>query len=181
MGTYKHGKPNEEIELVELRKLLGKSLMNLQYKAYVILLYWLGCRRSEPLEVKEQDVEETEESIFITIPAFKGGERGGPIELPKALYGIEFLREVWKQTPQNMRLFRFSDKTGYRIIKRLLPKKSPHWLRHNRVTKLRKKRDQGEISTDDIKSFTGIKSDATIERYGLKTKSGIHKVAKILD
>ena len=181
MGTYKHGKPNEEIELAELRKALGKTMMSLHYKAYVILLYWLGCRRSEPLEVRYENVEETENSLFITIPAFKGGERGGPIELPLSLYGMQFLREAWKQTPKGARLFRFSSKTGYRIIKRLFPKKSPHWLRHNRLTKLRKKRDRGEISTDDIKSFTGIRSDSTIERYGMKTKKGIHKVAQVLE
>ena len=181
MGKYKHGKPNEEIDLRDLRKALRKSMMNLIYKAYVILLYWIGCRRSEPLEVTQQDIEEKNGSLFVTIPAFKGGERGGPVELPLSLYGVEAIRTVWKDTPRGLPIFRFCDKTGYRIIKRLFPKKSPHWLRHNRLTKLRQKRDRGEITTDDIKSFTGIKTDATIERYGMKTKSGIHKVAQALD
>lgn len=94
---------------------------------------------------------------------------------------MPLIRQVWKATREGGRLFPFSDKTGYRIIKRLWPKKSPHWLRHNRLTKLRRKRDLGQISTGDIKSFTGIKSDSTIERYGMKTESGIHKVAQALE
>jgi len=181
MGKYKYGKPNREIELQELRKALEKSFLSLPYQAYIILLYWIGCRRSEPLFVRKEDVKEKNGILYIDIPALKGGERGGAVELPLSLFGVPIIREVWQHTPKGARLFRFSDKTGYRKVKKLFPKKSPHWLRHNRLTKLRKKRDMGEISTDDIKAFTGIRSDKTIEHYGMKTPQGIHKVAQVLD
>lgn len=181
MGKYKYGKPNAEIDLEDLKKALGRSYLNLVYKAYVILLYWVGCRRSEPLEIKREDVVEKDGVLYMNIPAFKGGERGGLVELPLSLFGVYLIKEVWQLTPKGAKLFCFSDKTGYRKVKKLFPRKTPHWLRHNRLTKLRAKRDIGEITTDDIKSFTGIKSDSTIERYGMKTKSGIHKVAKVLD
>ena len=181
MGKYKYGKPNREIEQEQLAKALEKSYLGLQYRAYIILLYWIGCRRSEPLSVKTEDVREKNGSLFIEIPAFKGGQRGGAVELPLGLYGVNYVRELWKATPEGSRLFRFSDKTGYRKVKRLFPRKSPHWFRHNRLTKLRRKRDQGEVSTDDIKSFTGIRSDSTIEHYGMQTRSGVHKVAQALD
>ena len=181
MGKYKYGKPNAEIDLADFKKGLKNSKLNLVYRAYLILLFWIGCRRSEPLEVRREDVEQKGESLFIIIPAFKGGERGGPVELPLSLFGVEVIKQVWLKTREGKRVFPFCDKTGYRKFKELFPKKSPHWLRHNRLTKLRRKRDQGEVSTDDIKSFTGIKSDATIERYGMKTKSGIHKVAQVLE
>jgi len=75
----------------------------------------------------------------------------------------------------------FSDKTGYRIIKKLFPGKTPHWLRQNRITKLRKKIDRKGVSLDDVKSFTGIKSDSTLQRYDMKTKEVIHRVAQVLD
>lgn len=181
MGKYKHGIPNEEIELKELKRTLVKSQLSLHYKAYVILLYWLGCRRSEPMFIFKEDVEEKDGSLYMTIPALKGGKRGGPVEFPLTLHGISFIREVWMKTRKEKKLFPFCDKTGYRIIKRLFPKKTPHWLRHNRLTKLRKKRDRGEITTDNIKSFTGIRRDSTIERYGMKTERGIHKIAQVLD
>lgn len=181
MGRYKYGKPDEEIELQQLRTVLEKSYLSLDYKAYIIILYWVGCRRSEPLFIMKEDVEEKNGCLYITIPALKGGERAGPVELSLSLYGMNLVKLVWLQTLEGTRLFRFSDKTGYRKVKRLFPKKSPHWLRHNRLTKLRRKREQGEISIDDIKSFTGIKTDFTIEHYGMKTKIGIHKVAQVLE
>jgi len=194
MPIYHYGRqilksPNSETELEEFRKAMDRSMMNAPYKAYAVMLYWLGCRRSEPLFLRKEDIEETKDALFVDISVkadiphsrLKKGLTGGPVELPRHLYGVELIRTVWKATPKGCRLFRFCDKTGYRIVKRLFPKKSPHWLRHNRITKLRKKRDKGIVSTDDIKSFTGIKRDATIERYGMKTKSGIHKVAQVLE
>lgn len=181
MGTYKHGKPNQEIEITELSKALKRSVFELAYQAYIILLYWLGCRRSEPLFIRKEDVKEKNGVLYIDIPALKGGERGGSVELPLSLYGVDMIKEVWEQTPAGARVFRFCDKTGYRKVVALLPKKTPHWLRHNRLTKLRRRRDRGEISTDDIKAYTGIKSDSTIEHYGMKTPHGIHKVAQVLD
>ena len=41
-------------------------------------------------------------------------------------------------------------------------------------------RDKGLLSTDDIKSWTGIRRDTTIEHYGMITKKGIHKISNIL-
>jgi len=181
VGKYKHGKPNEEIDLAKLKKRLSKVHLKLRHRAYVMLLYWVGCRRGEPLSIKKEDLTETNGVLFVNIPAFKGGERGGAIELPLTCYGADIVRQVWQKTKKGRKLFPFVDQTGYRTVKKLFPEKSPHWFRHNRLTKLRRKRDEGKISTDDIKSFTGIKQDATIERYGMKTKGGIHKVAQVLD
>lgn len=53
-------------------------------------------------------------------------------------------------------------------------------MRYNRITKLRKLRDQKVIDTDAIKSWTGIKRDATIEGYGLKTQEKIQAVAEAM-
>jgi len=193
MGKYKHGKPNEEITLAELQgKLKGKRL-SVRRKAYVILLYWLGCRRSEPLVLRKEDIEQHGESLFISIhyrmkdgepikfSRGKKGQCGGPVELNLKLWGADKIKEVWQKTRRKRKIFPFSSKTAYRIIKNLWPKRSPHWLRYQRVTKLRRKRDLNLLSIDEIKSFTGIRRDSTIEGYGLKTKADIHKVAQQLD
>lgn len=194
MPLYKHGTqilkhPNREIDLTDFKRALQRSMMSPLYKAYAVLLYWLGCRRSEPLYLRREDIEESEGTLYIDITVnretphsrLKNGLAAGPIDLPLSLFGMEFVRAVWKATPEGAKIFRFSDKTGYRIIKRLFPNKSPHWLRHNRLTKLRKERDRGKLSIDDIKSFTGIRRDSTIEGYGMKTKPGIHKVTRVLE
>ncbi len=181
MGKYKHGKPNEEINLETFKRKLERSKLRLRYKAYAVLLYWIGCRRSEPLQILKEHVTEKDGALFIEIPALKGGERGGPVELSSSLYGVDFVEKVWKKTRKKRKLFPFCSMTGYRVIKSLFPKKTPHWLRHNRVTKLRRKIDGDLLTLDDVKSFTGIKSDSTIQHYGMKTTKGIHRVSKALD
>ena len=182
MGKYKNGKPNREIPIKEFIKYLdhGKFLKHF-HKAYFVLLYWIGCRRSEPLNMTKEDLQEKEGSLWIDIPAFKRGERGGKIELPLDLPGVEILKQRWLKCRKNRRMFPFATATTWRIIHRINPKISPHWLRHNRITGFRRLKDQGKISTDDIKSWTGIKMDSTIEHYGMRTQDGIHKVSKVLN
>ncbi len=192
MGQYKHGKPDEEIELADFKERLEKSKLSRRKKAYLILLYWLGCRRTEPLVIKKEDIEEDEGSLFISIHyrmsqgkpiPFSRGKRGlagGPVEVSLSLFGMQLVKEVWRKTRKGRRVFPFSGKTGYRAVKTLYPQRTPHWFRYNRVTKLRKKLGN-ELTIDEIKSFTGIRRDTTIQDYGLKTRAGIHKVSQHLD
>jgi len=193
MGKYKHGKPDEEIDRADLEKKLLNCRLPLRQKAYIVLLYWLGCRRKEPMAILKEDVEEKEGSLFISIhfrkddqgnriPFSRGkrGQAGGPSELPLKLFGVDLIKDVWQKTRKGKLLFPFSDVTGYRAVKKLWPKKTPHWLRYNRVTKLRKMLGR-ETTIDGIKSFTGIKRDTTIQNYGLKTKADIHKIADLLE
>lgn len=193
MGSYKFGKPDSEIDLEDFKTRLNQTKLSLRKKAYAILLYWMGCRRSEPLVIKKEDIEEREGSLFISIhyrknennepilfSRAKRGQAGGPTEIPLQLFGVDLVKTVWQKTKQGRKLFPFSDKTGYRVIKQLYPKKTPHWLRYNRITKLRKMLGD-KLTIDDIKSFTGIRRDATVQDYGLKTRAGIHKISKVLE
>ena len=180
LGKYKHGKPNKEIDVVDLKLAIDTQHLKLRHEAYAVLLYWVGCRRCEPLEILKEHVIENDGILEIVIPAKKSGERGGSLDLSLSYYGVEKIREVWIKTKKGRPLFPFSAKTGYRIVKKLFPKKTPHWFRHNRVTKLRKKLGN-ELTIDEIKSFTGIRRDTTIQNYGMKTKAGIHKVSQHLE
>ena len=182
LGKYKHGKPNREISIKEFVEFLDKGEFDKpSHKAFFVLIFWIGCRRSEPLKMIKEDIRESEGSLFVKIPAFKRGERGGEIELPLDFPGMEFIKKRWLKTNKKRRLFPFSTSTSWRIVKRIDNKLSPHWFRHNRITKLRKLKDQGKISQDDIKSWTGLKRDATIEGYGMTTQQGIHKISKVLN
>ena len=193
MGKYKDGKPDEEIMFQDFRDKVSNCDLPLGQKAYVVMLYWLGCRRSEPLVILKEDVEEKDGSLFVSIhyrvddkgerirySRGKRGQAGGAVELPLTRFGVSLIEEVWHRTKRGKRLFTFSDKTGYRAIKKLWPKKTPHWLRYTRITKLRKKLGN-ELTIDAIKSFTGIRRDTTIQNYGLKTRADIHKIAGLLD
>lgn len=181
MGRYKHGRPDSKIELKDLMKRTDVVGLSVMKKAYVALLFWVGCRRSEPLKVLKEEVREDDGALYMTLPAFKGGRRGGDIMLPLHRWGMSEVKKVWELTKSKKRLFPFCSKTGYRVVKKLFPKKTPHWLRHTLITTLREKRDQGLITTDQIKAYTGITQDSTIERYGLKTHAGVEKVASVLD
>jgi len=189
---YEHGAPDKEIDLTEFQTVIEKAKANHEskrYIAYTILLYWIGCRRSEPIGIKKkgipgivkEDIREENGSLFVKIPAFKHGQRGGENELPLNYYGIDVIKQVWQSTKEGRRIFPFTDRTGYNFIKKQFPNKTPHHFRHNRITKLRKKIDGKTVSVDDVKSWTGIKSDRTIQHYGMKTQEGIHRVANVLD
>jgi len=209
LGKYKFGKPDQEIELEDFKQKLNDSRLPKRQKAYLVVLYWFGCRRSEPLVIQKEDIEQKEDRLFITIsyryadpqleeervkahkqsdvkiPRIpysreKHGQAGGPTELPLSYFGVDLIREVWLQTNKARKVFPFSDKTGYRAFKKLYPTKTPHWARYTRVTRLRKKLGS-ELSIDAVKSFTGIRRDSTIENYGLKTKADIHKIADMLE
>jgi integrase len=179
MGKYKHGKPNQETEPEELKEALEKGYFAspLMHKSYLAALYWIGARRTEPLEVKKEDVTLEADRLAIVIPAKKHGQRGGAVKLPLSWLGVELIKERWEKTRPGKKLWPFKTSTAYLIIKRIWPEKSPHWLRHNRITKLRRLRDEKKLGLDHIKSWTGIKSDRTIEGYGMKTQEKINEVA----
>lgn len=182
MGKYKHGKPNKEISIPEfINYLKNAKFLKLSHKAWFVLVYWIGCRRTEPLNIVKEDITEKDNILFLEIPAKKDGERGGKIELPMHLPGMEIVKKRWMATRKKRRLFPFETSTSWRIIKRIDETLSPHWFRHNRLTKFRRLLDQGKISKDDIKSFTGIKSDRTIENYGMVTQDGVHRASKVLN
>jgi integrase len=183
MGKYKHGKPNKEITLEEFQEALDskKFADPLMHRSYLAVLFWIGARRSEPLNMVKEDIREEEGSLLLKIRALKHGERGGEVELPLSWPGVQFIKERWMKTRATRKLWPFTYQTAYRIVKRIWPERTPHWLRWKTVTVMRRLRDQGKISTDDIKSWTGIKSDRTIEGYGIKSQAGIHKVSQVLN
>lgn len=196
MGKYNDGKPDEEITFEDFKEKITKSKLSWRKKAYLVVLYWLGCRRSEPLVIMKDDIEEKDDSLFMSIhyrldkdgkpipySRGKGGLAGGPIELPLTHFGVDLIKKAWQKTKKGKRVFPFSDSTGYRAMKKLWPKKTPHWLRYKRITELRKRigKEKDGLTIDAIKSFTGIRRDITIQNYGLKTKADIHKIAGLLE
>lgn len=121
MGSYKHGKPNEEMDVEELRRAIEKGSFTKPFlhKSYVAALFWIGAKRTEPLQVRKEDVQLKDGALHVTIPAFKHGERGGEIVLPLSWYGIPLILQRWKHTRPGQRLWPFSTSTAWRIIKRL--------------------------------------------------------------
>ena len=193
MARYrKENKPNKELDIADFQKRIEDSKLTLRKKAYAILLYWIGCRRTELLEIDEEKYKPCkslrkesvkEENGFLLISnlvAKKGGHRAETISLPLTLYGMDIVKEVWQRTKSGKLLFPFQTSTAYRIIKTLYPDKYPHWMRYNRNTKIRRQIDGKTFSLDDAKAFTGIRSDRTMQTYGMTTNEGAKRVGAVL-
>lgn len=180
---YKYGKPDEPISKVDLEHALkeGHFASPLKHKSYLVITALIGSRKTEALEIFREDIRHSGDSLFVKIPAKKHGQRGGELELPLSWPGMDLVHQQWQRTRAGKKVWRMSPSTAWRIVKRVFPKKSPHHLRWTVITELRAAKDERLITTDEIKSWTGIKRDATIEGYGLKTQAGIHRISEILD
>ena len=180
---YQFGKPNEPITPEDLRLAIqeGYFAKPLPHKSYLILTVHIGSRKGELLECVKEDFDFQDEVLILDVPAFKWGERAaGGLDIPLSWFGMDIVRAQWKKARKGKRVWRFSRKTAWRIFKRVFPKKSPHHARWTFITAAREAKDRGELSTDDIKAWTGIKRDSTIEGYGLKTQAGVHKVSQAM-
>jgi integrase len=183
MGRYaKLGKPNRAITVEDLHAGLKKLEHEpLAYRAYLALVYWVGCRRGEPLRLLASDVYAEGFNLFIKhLPAFKRGHRAEVIELPLNLEGVDLIMLLAGEAKGNYPLFNFSSMTGYRIIVKALGV-YPHWLRYDRITKIRRTIDGKKVSIDDAKSFTGIRSDRTMQGYGMTTDEAARRVSAVLE
>jgi len=181
MGRYsKLGKPDREINPFQFQKLLDHCALKLEYKAYIALTYWVGCRRTEPLALKKEDITVLENDLLIrNLPAFKHGHRAEVLTLSMELSGIPLIAELATITRKGRKLFPFSGATAYRVVVSAMGV-YPHWLRYNRVTGIRRAIDGKNLSLDDAKSFTGIRSDRTMQGYGMTSNEGAARVSKIL-
>lgn len=179
---YKYGKPDEPITKADLERALkhGHFADPLKHKSYLVITALIGSRKTEALEIFKEDIRKGGSSLFVRIPAKKHGARGGEIELPLNWLGMDLVHQQWMKTRKGKRVWNFSPQTAWRIVKRVFPKKSPHHLRWTVITELRALKDSRMITIDEIKSWTGIRRDSTIEGYGLKTQAGIHKISEVL-
>ncbi|MCJ7459223.1 MAG: hypothetical protein MUP17_09550 [candidate division Zixibacteria bacterium] len=181
LHKYQFGKPDEPITKADLQAALehGRFTDALAHKSYLVITSAIGSRKTEALEIRKEDMHREGSSLYVKIPAKKHGARGGEIELPLSWLGMDLVLSQWMKTRAGKKVWRFSPATAWRIIKRVFPRKSPHHLRWSVITELRALKDARQITTDEIKSWTGIKRDSTIEGYGLKTQAGIHKISEV--
>lgn len=181
LHKYQFGKPSEPITKEQLAHALesGFFVEPLAHRSYLVITALIGSRKTEALEILKEDIRQEGSSLFVKIPAKKHGARGGEIELPLSWIGMDLVLEQWQKARKGKHIWNFTPSTAWRIVKRVFPKQSPHFLRWTVITELRALKDARQITTDEIKSWTGIKRDSTIEGYGLKTQAGIHRVSQI--
>jgi integrase len=93
---YKHGKQKGIMKLADFQQRLEASHASLEQKAYAILLWHTGVRKSEAYERIIDDVVIEPGVIVIDFhKRKKGGEEVPPLKIPRDFYGIEEYLVPW--------------------------------------------------------------------------------------
>lgn len=162
MPRYKK-KITRPLEFAEFRDAIQEETK--QRQAFLSILFFSGCRISEALALTSENISCTSETIYIEFHRLKGSKQTDPIPLPK----ITLLE--WICSTEG-KLFTFSRRTGYRIVKRWFPDLYPHYFRMNRITDISIKHGDAHVY-----SFTGICAQS-IDHY--RAKVDIKRVAESL-
>jgi integrase len=104
-----------------------------KHRAFSVLLYYTGVRKKEALRsVRDDFILREDKLIFDVGPRLKHGKHTPPLTLPLAAPYMNELYECVKDTEEDKRIFPYSDKTGYNIVRRVW--KYPHLFRLTRIT-----------------------------------------------
>jgi len=203
---YKYGKIDKPIDLEIFLKLLGRvaKVDTRGYPAEFIqallaLFYWTGLRKTEvlgrkPIKYKVKDgtrigeahpgllredmrVEGDALYVFsVDKNVLKHGKRVAPLVLPLSLPYVNLIVERWKKTKPTTRVFPITPICFWRICKRVDPKFTLHFLRHNRVTKFAA---NPKVSLADICAWTGL-SPQTVSEYMMRAGRFTKRTGQLL-
>jgi integrase len=134
-------------------------------QAFLSILFFAGVRISEALALTSDNVHCTRDTIFVEFFRLKGSKQTDPIPLPRT----DALVWICEQDGQ---LFPFSRTTGYRTVKKVFPKRYPHFFRMNRIVSISDK-----FGDATVYSYTGICANS-IDHY--RGKVDITRVGKAL-
>lgn len=133
-----------------------------QHKAYAVLLYYSGVRKKEGLRAVREDFQITPDAIMFDVgDRLKHSKKTPALKIPLAALGASELKQAIERTPKGKRVFPYSDKTGYNIIRRVY--KYPHWFRLSRITHFFLE----GWTIAQIRTWTGLTLDALEYYIGL--------------
>jgi len=182
MGKYKHGKQKRVMENPAFWNIIehGHFVKPRMHKAFVTLLWYVGCRVSEIIELTKAQFEITKDLVKIDIPAKKHGIERPPFQLNRKLpYVNELAEYIEARRGKKRKIFPFSRVTAWQIIKRCCgPKYYPHFFRLNRIVKFL---DNPNITLNEIRQWNAWKSLRTVENYLGYSERTIGKLSKTLD
>lgn len=109
------------------------KFIQLEHRAYCVLLYHSAVRKTEGLRVKREQFQITRSAIMFDVgPRMKHSKTTPALKIPlKAAYVSE-LKTVIEKTPRGNRVFPYCPKTAYNIVRRAF--KYPHLFRLSRIT-----------------------------------------------
>lgn len=159
---YKFGKQKKTLEPEAFAELMLKGhFAKISHRAFLVLLYYTGCRVSEILKLTIEDFEITNKEVHVNILASKKGVERPTFTLALSLPEMDWVYAVLKKTKKGSRPFPFSRQTAHNIVKRVLPHHYPHFFRLNRVVSFL---NQG-YPQNKIRIWFGWKKWETINNY----------------
>jgi integrase len=143
----------------------GINELPIARQAFLSILFFAGVRVSEALALESNDINCTQDTIYIQFFRLKGSKPTDPTPIPKT-HALSWL------CSQEGRLFSWCRKTGYNIVKRAFPTMYPHFFRQNRITKISEKHGDAFVY-----SYVGICAQS-IDHY--RGKVDIKKIGRAL-
>jgi hypothetical protein len=87
---YKYGKQKAIMTVEEFKEKLEASQVKLEQKAFLVLLWHSGARKSEVYERVKDDIEITDAHVIVDFhQRKKHGETVPPLKIPRKFYGVE--------------------------------------------------------------------------------------------
>jgi len=168
-------------------------------RALLALFYWTGLRKVEvlgrkPIKYKvdagvkvgrahpgllKEDMRIEDNALFvfsIDKKVLKHGKREAPLVLPLTLPYVDLIVERWRKTKPRTRVFPITTITFWRICKRIDPKFTVHFFRHNRVTKFAA---NPKVSLADICAWTGL-TPQTVSSYMMRAGRFTKRTGQLL-
>ena len=160
-----------------------------EVKELIAFLYLTGCRISEALRVKVEDVWlEGDDRACFRIPILKTGKGGKHvIKVSRNAPFLGLILEKWRHKNVNNQitepLFFFSSNLNsarvmaWRKIKKLNPRVYPHLFRHTRLTRLAEK----GATASQLQAWAGWESIKMADIYVRRTARMIEDLADKVD
>lgn len=146
----------------------SKPFYNRRKRAYLILVFWSGLRKSEIYELRRQDFVISDEGLTLNAVRKKKKTRTVlPLFLPRGPEGFWGIDEVieWIEDKrfddQYCRPFEISSTTAWMYVKEMVEELYPHYFRANKVTMMA---DDVEMTITKLRAWFGF-STQTIEAY----------------
>ncbi len=160
---FKFGKQKAIMTLDTFKAKLEASNLSLAKKAFVVLLWHTGARKSEAYELPRESVMVTPEHVVVDFgKRKKGGEDVPPLRIPRAFYGLEKILVPYIKGKRTRLLFpHIKADTAWRTVKQVLGEEYyPHYLRLRKLSEVGK-----HYGITHVKAISGIKSLKALEAY----------------
>jgi len=125
------------------------------HRAFPVCLYYYGVRKTEARRAIREQFSIQHGLLFFDVgQRLKHSKKTDPLPIPVDAPFVNVLIEAVENTPKGKKVFPFSDKTAYNIIRRVW--KYPHHLRLTRITGF----FENGVPITQVKSWTGLTLNA---------------------